>query len=176
MSWAKFAIEALQRGETVQIRPRGHSMRGKVNDGDLVTLEPCDPATLQPDDIVLVKVRGRDYLHLIKAVNGGDAKEKIQGPLTRNSVFQANKIIEGLGLTPDMERIIRQRVNSFNNADVKMPRFNAPTARASGQPIVVENHNTFMIDSDVLTRYVTRSQQKTQRRNPVQKRGPNRGI
>lgn len=24
MSWAKFAIEALKRGETVQIRPRGH--------------------------------------------------------------------------------------------------------------------------------------------------------
>jgi hypothetical protein len=71
MSWAKFAIEALLRGETVQIRPRGHSMRGKVNDGDLVTLEPCDPTALQPDDIVLVKVRGRDYLHLIKAMNGG---------------------------------------------------------------------------------------------------------
>lgn len=71
LSWAKFAIAALQRGETVQIRPRGHSMRGKVNDGDLVTLSPCDPATLQPDDIVLVKVRGRDYLHLVKAVNGG---------------------------------------------------------------------------------------------------------
>ena len=71
MSWAKFAIEALKRGETVQIRPRGHSMRGKVNDGDLVTLEPCDSNTLQPDDIVLVRVRGRDYLHLIKAVNQG---------------------------------------------------------------------------------------------------------
>src|SRR2546427_4654261 len=39
MSWAKFAIEALRRGETAQIRPRGHSMRGKVDDGDLVTLE-----------------------------------------------------------------------------------------------------------------------------------------
>ena len=71
MSWAKFAIEALRRGEVVQIRPRGHSMRGKVNDGDLVTVEPCDAATLQPGDIVLVRVRGRDYLHLIKAINDG---------------------------------------------------------------------------------------------------------
>jgi hypothetical protein len=71
MSWAKFAIEALQRGETVQIRPRGHSMRGRVTEGDLVTVEPCDLATLQPDDIVLVKVRGRDYLHLIKAIGAG---------------------------------------------------------------------------------------------------------
>src|SRR5436189_5733591 len=92
MSWAKYAIEALQRGETVQIRPRGHSMRGKVNDGDLVTLEPCDPATLQPDDIVLVKVRGRDYLHLIKAVDGerfqiGNNRGHANGWVGRNCIF-----------------------------------------------------------------------------------------
>ncbi len=71
MSWAQFAIEALRNGKAAQIRPRGHSMRGKVNDGDLVTVEPCDPATLRAGDIVLVRVRGRDYLHLIKAVNNG---------------------------------------------------------------------------------------------------------
>lgn len=71
MSWARFAIEGLRRGETVKVRPRGHSMKGKVNDGDLVTIAPCDPAELKADDIVLVKVRGRDYLHLVKAINGG---------------------------------------------------------------------------------------------------------
>jgi hypothetical protein len=38
MSWAKFAIEKLKKGETVQIRPRGHSMKGKVNDGDVLSL------------------------------------------------------------------------------------------------------------------------------------------
>ena len=68
MSWASFAKEALGRGETVQIRPRGHSMTGKVNDGDRVTLEPCDPSTLQVGDIVLVRVHGTDYLHLVKAI------------------------------------------------------------------------------------------------------------
>ena len=41
MSWAKFAIEKLKQGETVQIRPRGHSMKGKVNDGERVTVAPC---------------------------------------------------------------------------------------------------------------------------------------
>jgi hypothetical protein len=70
MSWAKYAIEALQRGETAMIRPRGHSMKGKVNDGDLVTLAPCDPASLSVGDIVLVRVHGNDYLHLIKAIDG----------------------------------------------------------------------------------------------------------
>ena len=71
MGWAKFAITKLQQGENAQVRPRGHSMTGKVNDGDLVTLEPCTPDTLKPGDIVLVKVKGNIYLHLIKAVNNG---------------------------------------------------------------------------------------------------------
>ncbi len=71
MSWAVFAKEALRRGETVQVKPRGHSMRGKVNDGDLVTLEPVAPEALAVGDIVLVRVHGRDYLHLVKAIDNG---------------------------------------------------------------------------------------------------------
>lgn len=71
MSWAKFAIEALKDGKTVEIRPRGHSMKGKVNDGDKVTLEPCEVEQLEVGDIVLVRVKGQDYLHLIKAKNQG---------------------------------------------------------------------------------------------------------
>ncbi len=46
-------------------------MKGKVNDGDLVTLEPRDPDKLAVGDIVLVRVRGNDNLHLIKAVDKG---------------------------------------------------------------------------------------------------------
>jgi SOS-response transcriptional repressor LexA len=71
MSWAKYAKEGLARGETVQVRPRGHSMKGKVNDGALVTLEPCDPDTLEVGDVVLVRVHGTDYLHLVKAIDRG---------------------------------------------------------------------------------------------------------
>jgi hypothetical protein len=68
MSWAQHAKEALRRGETVRIRPRGYSMIGKVNNGDLVILAPCEPTDLVVGDIVLVRVHGTDYLHLIKAV------------------------------------------------------------------------------------------------------------
>jgi hypothetical protein len=71
MNWASFAIAALARGETAQIRPRGHSMRGRVNDGDLVTLEPADPASLKVGDVVLVRAKGHVYLHLIKAIDRG---------------------------------------------------------------------------------------------------------
>ena len=70
MSWAKYAIEALQRGEITMIRPRGHSMKGKVNDSELVTLAPCDASALTVGAIVLVRVHGSDYLHLVKALDG----------------------------------------------------------------------------------------------------------
>ena len=36
----------------------------------------ADPAELKVDDIVLVKVRGRDYLHLVKAVNSGRFQDR----------------------------------------------------------------------------------------------------
>lgn len=71
MNWATFAIEKLQKGQVTTVRPRGHSMTGKVNDGNLVTLKPCKADELSPGDIVLVKVKGNVYLHLIKAINGG---------------------------------------------------------------------------------------------------------
>jgi SOS-response transcriptional repressor LexA len=71
MRWADHAKEALRRGETVQVRPRGHSMKGKVDDGALVTLQPSVPDQLRPGDIVLVRVHGSDYLHLIKAISNG---------------------------------------------------------------------------------------------------------
>ena len=95
MSWAKYAIESLKKGQTAQIRPRGHSMKGKVNDGDLVTLEPCDPEKLTPGDVVLVRVRGTDYLHLIKAVNGdrvliGNNRGGTNGWVGRNCVPELN--------------------------------------------------------------------------------------
>lgn len=92
MSWAKFAIEALRNGQTVQVRPRGHSMKGRVNDGDLVTLEPCSASNLAIGDIVLVRVKGRDFLHLIKAANQnrfliGNNRGGINGWVGHNSIY-----------------------------------------------------------------------------------------
>src|ERR1700694_6315355 len=71
MNWATYAIEGLRAGKTVKVKPHGNSMRGRVNDGDTVTLAPGDPEKLAVDDIVLVHVKGHDYLHLIKAISNG---------------------------------------------------------------------------------------------------------
>ena len=92
MSWATHYIEKLKVGETIQFRPRGHSMKGKVASGQLVTVEPIGQRLLQKDDIVLCKVNGSQYLHLIKAIQGdryqiGNNIGKINGWVTANSIF-----------------------------------------------------------------------------------------
>lgn len=72
MGWATRYIEQLKEGETVQFRPRGNSMQGKISSGQLVTVEPIlDHAVLKKGDIVLCKVKGNEYLHLVQAAPPG---------------------------------------------------------------------------------------------------------
>ena len=74
-------------------------MTGKVNDGDRVTLKPCDPDQLRVGDIVLVRVHGTDYLHLIKAINQnrfliGNNRGGINGWVGKNAIFGVATVIE----------------------------------------------------------------------------------
>ena len=83
---------ALQRGETVQLRPRGNSMAGKVESGQLCTVEPIRDSELRVGDIVLCKVNGQQYLHLIKAIQGkrfqiGNNRGRINGWITAGAIF-----------------------------------------------------------------------------------------
>lgn len=71
MGWATGYIAKPKAGETVSFRPRGNSMVGKIDSGQLCTVEPIrDPAALAVGDIVLCKVSGCEYLHLIQAIQG----------------------------------------------------------------------------------------------------------
>jgi hypothetical protein len=93
MAWATPYITKLKLGETVSFRPRGNSMKGKIESGQLCTVEPIeDYESLQKDDIVLCKVNGSQYLHLIKAINGkrfqiGNNRGRINGWITANSIL-----------------------------------------------------------------------------------------
>jgi hypothetical protein len=72
MGWASDYIERLERGETVTFRPRGGSMTGRIESGQSCTVESVvDAASLRVDDIVLCRVRGAEYLHPVKAIDGG---------------------------------------------------------------------------------------------------------
>jgi hypothetical protein len=70
LGWATQYISRLQAGETVSFRPRGASMKGKIESGQLCTVVPVDCSALLVGDFVLCKVRGNEHLHLIKAING----------------------------------------------------------------------------------------------------------
>lgn len=93
MGWATPYIAKLKNGETVQFRPRGHSMKGKIESEQLCTVEPVtEIESLQKGDIVLCKVNGNEFLHLIKAIQGarfqiGNNRGRINGWIGSNSVF-----------------------------------------------------------------------------------------
>jgi hypothetical protein len=70
MGWATGHIAKLQEGEVVKFRPHGNSMKGRIESGQLCTVEPVDAAALEVGDIVLCKVNGKQYLHLVKAIQG----------------------------------------------------------------------------------------------------------
>jgi hypothetical protein len=92
MGWAHHYIERLLAGEIVQFRPRGNSMSGRITSGQLCTVSPVDPATIQVGDIVLCKVKGREYLHIVKSLSGdrfqiGNNRGLINGWITKGAIF-----------------------------------------------------------------------------------------
>jgi phage repressor protein C with HTH and peptisase S24 domain len=93
MSWATHYIAKLKNGENVSFRPRGNSMQGKIESGQLCTVEPIsDFERLQKGDIVLCKVNGNEYIHLIKAIQGNrfqiaNNRGRINGWIGTNSIF-----------------------------------------------------------------------------------------
>ena len=71
MGWANDARKGLAEGRSVQVRPVGGSMRGRIESGQVVTLAPVDPAAVRADDIVFVAWKGGFLLHLVKDAKDG---------------------------------------------------------------------------------------------------------
>ena len=99
MGWADGHIARLERGETVQFRPRGNSMVGKIASGQLCTVTPLGDRVLAVGDIVLCRVKGSQYLHLIKAIQGeryqiGNNRGGINGWVTRRQIYGCLAAVE----------------------------------------------------------------------------------
>lgn len=103
--WAEEHVAALKRWETVQFRPVGGSMRGIIESGDLVEVEPFAGFEPKLGDVVLVRVRDFTYLHLIKKVeddeNGyrhfqiGNNRGGTNGWVDRNAIYGRLKSVNG---------------------------------------------------------------------------------
>jgi hypothetical protein len=93
MGWADTYVTALVAGKTVSFRPTGNSMVGKISSGQLCTVVPITPeTTLNVGDVVLCRVRGLTYLHLIKAIQGdryqiGNNRGRVNGWTGRPQIF-----------------------------------------------------------------------------------------
>jgi len=75
MSWATQYIALLKQGQTIKFRPHGNSMQPRIESGQLVTVTPVN-CNLYVGDIVLCKVDGKQWLHLVSAI-GSDGRFQI---------------------------------------------------------------------------------------------------
>jgi len=108
----------------------------------------------------------------------GEGGDKV-GPLTKTTSLNSKKLLAGIGLSPEEIRELRGRLSGFNSAGIGFAGPPSTRGAAGGfggaqGRIVVESHVTVQLDGQKVGTAVTRSQQKTRRRNPKQKRGPNR--
>jgi phage repressor protein C with HTH and peptisase S24 domain len=91
MAWAKRAIQDLNNGRVTKIRPHGNSMNPKIKSGQLVTISPSKEYV--KGDIVLVKVKGRVFLHLIKSIKNNNQycisnnRGYINGWVSKDSIY-----------------------------------------------------------------------------------------
>jgi hypothetical protein len=64
-------------GSTVDFRPSGSSMVPLIRSRQLATVAPVDPTTVEVGDIVLARVAGTIYLHLVSAVDASTGRVQI---------------------------------------------------------------------------------------------------
>ena len=91
------AIEPLLAGKTVEVRGIGNSMTPLITSGEVVLVAPL-AADEHPvkGDVVLARVRGQVYLHLVHAVRGemiqiGNNHGHINGWTARSNIFGRRK-------------------------------------------------------------------------------------
>jgi TP901 family phage tail tape measure protein len=124
-------------------------------------------------------------LQLFQTINQTLDQGTKQGPLTKTSGLNTKKILAGLGLSPEEINALRGRLSGFNTAGRALAGIQAGAGPSSNVlagaglgggagRIVVESHTTINLDGQKVANVVTRNQQKARRRNPKQKRGPNR--
>jgi hypothetical protein len=76
----------------VRFRPRGDSMTGRISGGDLCTVELLGEHVIETGDVVLCRVSGSQYLHLVRAIRNdryqiGNNRGHINGWVTRRQIF-----------------------------------------------------------------------------------------
>ena len=130
-----------------------------------------------------LKKRNKRIVDAVKAEQTRAAKDvEKTGPLTKGAGLNTKKILEGMGLSPDEERELRGRLSSLGAGGQGLARPGGGTATTAargfggglGQALVVESHTTINLDGQTGCKRGDQAAAEGRRRNPRQKRGPNR--
>lgn len=104
-------IERLSAGEVIEgYKESGNSMRPKIKHRQPVTLAPVDTDKVEPGDIVLVKVKGRIYTHLVHAskmdaVLIGNNHGHINGWARRSNIYGIVTHVDGVEISSSREKV-----------------------------------------------------------------------
>ena len=88
-------------GRTVDFRPTGSSMVPLIRSRQLVTVAPVDPTRVEVGDIVLARVAGTTYLHLVSAVDGAHSRVQISNNRGRVNGWTSQTKVFGICTTVD---------------------------------------------------------------------------
>ena len=88
-------------GKEVQFRPAGSSMVPLIRSKQLVTVAPVDPSKLEVGDIVLARVAGTTYLHLVSAVDRANARVQISNNRGRVNGWTGHSRVFGICVAVD---------------------------------------------------------------------------
>ena len=88
-------------GSTVDFRPTGSSMVPLIASRDLVTVAPVDAARVEVGDIVLARVAGTVYLHLVSAVDAGRGRVQISNNRGRVNGWTNHARVYGICVAVD---------------------------------------------------------------------------
>lgn len=94
-------IKRIQEGSSVELKEGGNSMTPIIAHREPVTLSPVDTSKLEKGDIVLAKVRGNYYTHLVSAIEGervqiSNNHGKVNGWIHRSKVYAIVSAISGV--------------------------------------------------------------------------------
>jgi len=71
-------IAELRAGRTTKYKGHGNSMLPRIVSGAVLTLEPVELPNIKVGDVVLCKVKGNVFTHLVSALQGGPDNRRVQ--------------------------------------------------------------------------------------------------
>lgn len=101
------------------------------------------------------------------AINDGT---KPGGPLTSTTALSSERILAGLGLGRDTERVLRARLSHFNSAGAGL------AGAGSGSATIVVQAAPVYLDGQKISANTSKHQNRTRKVNPSHRNGPNAGL